>query len=127
MNWAGSPNLQPYVVTEFAAPVNVSTETPLQTLVDLGPLYDRLTFTLRNHHATLNAAMYVDTSQGGVVVSSQRTIVIVPPLSEYPLDFAGVMRRYFSLSASGDPDGGYAQVNPFLPRCNPVRRTGCQP
>lgn len=111
MSWTGSGNIVPIIITPFAAPVSVSTETPLQTLVELGPIYSSLTFLLRNHDVALNAVLYVDTSESGVVVASQRNIVIVPPLKEYPIDFVGVMRRYFSVSASGDPDAGFAAVN----------------
>ncbi len=55
--------------------------------------------------------MYVDTSESGVVVASQRNIVVVPPLSEYAIDFDPVMRRMFSVSASGDPDAGFGAVS----------------
>lgn len=110
MGWTGALNV-PVVVVPFAAPVSVSTETPLQALTDWGPVYERLTVTLRNHDAALNAALYVDTSESGVVTETVRNIVIVPPLKEYSIDFNGVMRRYFSIAASGDPDGGYAGVS----------------
>lgn len=111
MGWSGAANIVPRIIQAFEAPTSVSTETPLFALAELGPTYERLTFTLRNHDTTLNAALYVDTSESGVVVSAQRNIVIVPPLKEYQIDFGPVMRRYFSLSASGDPDGGYAAVS----------------
>lgn len=111
MSWTGAANIVPYVITAFAAPQVVSTETPLQTLVELGPAYQKLTFTLRNHNPALNAAFYIDTSESGVVVSAVRNIVVVPPLKEYQIDFEAVMRRFFSVSASGDPDAGYAAVS----------------
>lgn len=111
MSWTGSANVVPKIIQAFDTPVSVSTETPLMVLTELGPAYEKLTFTLRNHDAALNAALYIDTSESGVVVSAVRTIVIVPPLKEYQIDFTGVMRRFFAVSGSGDPDGGYAAVN----------------
>lgn len=111
MSWSGSSNIVPTIISPFAAAQQVSTETPLLTLLELGPTYYSLTFTLRNFDTLLSAALYVDTSESGVVVAAQRNQVIVPPLAEYQIDFPQVMRRFFSVSASGDPSGGFAAVN----------------
>lgn len=111
MSWTGAGNIVPRIIQAFAAPVTVSTETPLWPLTELGPAYDTLTFTMRNHDAVLNAALYVDTSESGIAVASQRNIVIVPPLAEYSIDFSRIMRQFFSISGSGDPDAGFAAVN----------------
>jgi hypothetical protein len=111
MSWSGAANVVPKVITPFAPKVTVSTETPLETLLDLGGTYERLAFTLRNYDALLNAALYVDTSESGVVVAAQRNILIIPPLSEATIDFLVVMRRYFSVSASGDPEAGFTAVD----------------
>lgn len=109
MSW-GDGSVGPRVIVPFAAAGNVSTVTPLQALVDWGSIYNDLSFTLRNHDAALNAAFYIDTSESGVVVNAVPTQVIVPPLKEYQLIFHNVMALYWALSASGDPDGGYTQV-----------------
>lgn len=111
MSWTGAADVVPRVIQAFAAPVIVSTETPLWPLTELGPAYNALTFTMRNHDAALNAALYIDTSESGVVVASQRILVIVPPLKEYSFDFSRVMRRFFSVAGSGDPDAGFAAVS----------------
>lgn len=110
MAW-GNGSVSPRVIVPFAAAVAVSTETPLQALVAWGTSYRDLAFTLRNHDALLNAAFYVDTSESGVVVDSQPTQVIVPPLKEFKLTFRNVLSLYWALSASGDPDAAFASVN----------------
>jgi len=111
MSWSSAANVVPKLITPFAPKVAVSTETPLETLLDLGGSYERLSFTLRNHDTTKNAALYVDTSESGVVVAAPRNILIIPPLAEATIDFLVVMRRYFSVSASGDPEAGFAAVD----------------
>lgn len=111
MSWTGAGNIVPRIIQAFAAPVLVSTETPLWPLTALGPAYDSVTVTMRNHDALLNAALYVDTSESGEVITIPRNIVIVPPLKEYSIDFSRIMRQFFSVSGSGDPDGGFAAVS----------------
>lgn len=110
MSW-GNGSVAPRVITAFAAPVTVSTVTPLQALTDWGAAYADLAITLRNHDGTKQAALYIDTSESGVVVDSTPTQVIVPPLKEYRLIFRDIMSLYWAISASGDPDAGYAAVD----------------
>jgi hypothetical protein len=53
MTWAThSSPVRPTIVYPFASPTTVSTETPLLPLTELGAVYERLTFTLRNHDLT---------------------------------------------------------------------------
>ena len=99
------------MIVAFAAPQAVSTVTPLYALNDLGNAYRDLIFTVRNHDAALNAAMYVDTSASGVVVDGQPSQVIISPSQEWSIIFRDVLSLYFALSASGDPGGGFAGVN----------------
>ena len=110
MAWGISVAYLVQIITDFAAPGNVSTTTPLTGFLDLGPTYLDLVFTLRNHDLTNNAAFYINTSQGGVAPDSTTTEVIVPPNSESTVTFRDVLNRYFELSASGDPNAAFPTV-----------------
>jgi hypothetical protein len=102
---------QPGIVVPFAAPVAVSTEIPLLAFIEWGPFYSQLIFTLKNEDLVKPAAFYLDRSESGVVPSQQRMTVIVGANKEEEFLFADVRSRYFSLSAAGDPDGGFPSVN----------------
>lgn len=111
MAWNGTNSVIPRVIVPFAAPASVSTLTPLYSLAELGNSYKDLIFTVRNHDALLSAAMYVYTSEGGVVVDAQVPQAIIPPLDEVTLIFEDVLHLYWALSASGNPNGGFAALN----------------
>lgn len=111
MAWLGTNDLTPRVVVAFAAPVSVSTVTPLQALVELGNAYSDLMFTVRNHSVTDRCAMYIDTSMSGVVVDGQPTNIIIEAAEEWTVTYRDVLALYFALSASGDPDAGYSAVD----------------
>lgn len=101
----------PRVLTPFAAPQAVSTETPLMALTELGSTYGDLVFVVRNQSAGNQAAFYIDRSESGVVVDADRQTVYVPALSERRLELRDVLSLYWALSAAGDPDGGFPSVN----------------
>jgi hypothetical protein len=111
MSWLGTSDIVPRVIIPFAAPAAVSTVTPLMALTSLGNIYGDLFFTVRNHDLVLRCAMYVDTSQSGVAADGQPSQVIIQPDTEWTIPFRDVLSLYFALSASGDPEGGFASVN----------------
>jgi hypothetical protein len=99
------------VVTPFAAPQAVSTETPLFALTQFGDKFSDIVFTLRNHDAVNKAALYIDRSASGIVSAEDRQIVYISPLHERSFELRDVMWLYWGLSASGDPDAAFPSVN----------------
>jgi hypothetical protein len=112
MTWAThSSPVRPTIVYPFASPTTVSTETPLLPLTELGAVYERLTFTLRNHDLTHSAAFYVDQSESGVAADEERRAVVIGAGKERQIALDDVLSLYFGISAAGDPDGGFPSVS----------------
>lgn len=110
MSWpsqATGDNRYPYTWRAFdAAPVAVSTETPIMALVEVGVLHSDVAVTLRNHGAAV-ASLFVEQSESGVVNDADRDRVDVPAGVERTVEFRDTLRRMFGVTASGDADGGY--------------------
>lgn len=104
----------PGVLTDFAAPGAVSTETPLLALTELGPRWAKVWFTVRNHDASNWAEAIVDRSESGSVNDELRQRKRVPPLGETTFIFDDApgreIARMFALAAAGDPDAGNPSV-----------------
>lgn len=116
MSWPPEPQndpRKPRILVAFTggAGVLVSTETPLLALTEWGVFYSDLVFTLRNLDDTNIAALYVDQSESGVVVDSDRDIVYVPPLKERRVEFRDLLALKWSAAASGDPDSAFPPVH----------------
>lgn len=80
-------------------------------LTELGLLYSDIAVTLRNHHATERAALYVEQSESGTVSDEDRETVYVAPLKERTIEFRDVLRLMWGVTASGDPDTGFPTVS----------------
>lgn len=97
----------PRLLYPFGTPEAVSTERPLLALAEFGRQYRDMVFTVRNHDAANRIVFYVDHSQSGVVVSPTRDVMGVAPLHEESLPIRDGLQLFYSLSACGDPDGGF--------------------
>lgn len=100
----------PRCLFPFAPPTAVSTPAPLLTLAPLGAEHEDLVFTLRNHGAS-QCVFIVDRSESGVAIDADPQTVYVPAGGERRLELRDVLSLYWSLTASGDPDGGYPSVS----------------
>jgi hypothetical protein len=110
-SWRGlAAHTFPFVLLPFAAPVAVSTETPLLALQSWGDRYSDLVVTLRNHDAVNRAALYVEQSESGVVNDDDRETLYVPALKERTIEFRDALRLWWGLAGSGDPEAAFPSV-----------------
>lgn len=114
MGWPSSnppsPIGAPRLLVPFATPTTVSTVTPLMALRTFGDRYVGLAICLRNYDAVNKAALYVDRSESGVAVEDDRQVLYVSPLKERVIEFRDIVRLWWGLSASGDPDAAFPSV-----------------
>lgn len=110
-SWRGlTAGTFPFVLVPFTTPVAASTETPLLGLTSLGDRYQDLVLTVRNHSGVDRAAMYIEQSESGVVNDDDRETLYINPGKERTFEGRDVMRLFWGLTASGDPDTGFPAV-----------------
>ncbi len=112
MNWPAADAL-PYIglvqqLYPFGDPVDVTTEVELCPLVSLGPRFDDLVFTIRNHDGANSLTAYADRSESGVVKNLVRETLVIPPGTEGQFVFHDVLSNFWSISAASESGGNPA-------------------
>lgn len=110
MSWPtsapGASDYYPIELFSYGSPQNVSTETVLLALTELGVRYASLRFILKNESANI-VHLVVEHSEDGVTEDGERYKVEIAAGLQGSFTVEDVMALHWSLSALGDPDAGF--------------------